>query len=100
MRTLSSIWLLVLRHQTQKSSTPITSPSHQLPNYLAGRLEPGKIFLVDLKEKRVVQDAELKQKLAEANKYQDWLAEQQITWKNLGIKSYEVSIAIAYLQFQ
>ena len=56
-----------------------------------GRLEPGKIFLVDIKEKRVVHDAELKQKLAQARNYQEWLKEEQIGWQHLGVPPSEVS---------
>lgn len=43
------------------------------------------MFLVDLKEKRVVKDEELKQKLAAANNYGAWLDEQQITWDNVNV---------------
>ena len=49
------------------------------------------MFLVDLKEKRVVKDAELKQKLAAAHDYGAWLSEQQITWDHIGV-SQEVGI--------
>ena len=40
-----------------------------------GRLEPGKMFLVDLEEGRIVEDDELKQRIATARPYGEWLAE-------------------------
>jgi hypothetical protein len=68
-----------------------------IDSFLA-RLEPGKMFLVDLKEKRVVQDGELKKKLACAYDYGAWLSEQQITWEHLGV-SQEVKNNIFQLYF-
>lgn len=41
------------------------------------------MFLVDLKQKRVVKDEEVKQKLAATHEYGSWLTEQQITWEHL-----------------
>ncbi len=38
-----------------------------------GRLMPGKMFLVDTQEGRIVEDEEIKSRLAEANPYEDWL---------------------------
>jgi glutamate synthase domain-containing protein 2/glutamate synthase domain-containing protein 1/glutamate synthase domain-containing protein 3 len=43
-----------------------------------GRLQPGKMLLVDLKEKRIVPDEELKARLAERRPYGEWLEENQI----------------------
>ncbi|HCV13029.1 MAG TPA: glutamate synthase subunit alpha, partial [Candidatus Accumulibacter sp.] len=37
------------------------------------RLQPGKMFLIDLEEGRIIDDAELKDTLARARPYQDWL---------------------------
>ena len=42
-----------------------------------GRLQPGKVFLVDLSLGRIVDDDELKDALADAAPYGEWLAEQQ-----------------------
>ena len=44
-----------------------------------GRLQPGKMFLVDTVEGRIVSDKEIKQKLAAQQPYAQWLAENQIT---------------------
>ncbi len=40
-----------------------------------GRLEPGRMFLVDMEQGRIVGDEELKRELAEAAPYGEWLAE-------------------------
>ncbi len=38
-----------------------------------GRLQPGRLFLVDTKQGRIIEDAELKATLASAKPYQKWL---------------------------
>ena len=38
-----------------------------------GRLQPGKMFLVDIEEGRIIEDDEIKEKLANASPYSDWL---------------------------
>jgi glutamate synthase (NADPH/NADH) large chain len=38
-----------------------------------GRLRPGRMFLVDLDERRIIEDAEIKQSLASAKPYGEWL---------------------------
>ncbi|MPW26693.1 glutamate synthase large subunit [Alkalibaculum sp. M08DMB] len=37
-----------------------------------GRLEPGKMLLIDTKEKRIISDDEIKAKIAEENPYMKW----------------------------
>ena len=44
-----------------------------------GRLQPGKMFLVDTVEGRIVSDKEIKQQLASRQPYAQWLKENQIT---------------------
>jgi glutamate synthase (NADPH/NADH) large chain len=48
-----------------------------------GRLQPGKMFLVDTVEGRIVSDKELKQRLAARQPYAKWLEENQITLDQL-----------------
>ena len=48
-----------------------------------GRLQPGKMFLVDLEQGRIVTDGELKKKYASAFPYRRWLDENHIMLKNL-----------------
>ncbi|MCU7917690.1 MAG: glutamate synthase large subunit [Candidatus Thiodiazotropha sp. (ex Epidulcina cf. delphinae)] len=42
------------------------------------RLQPGKMFLIDLEQGRIIDDAEVKAELAAAKPYQDWLDQTQI----------------------
>src|SRR5256884_7725977 len=44
-----------------------------------GRLQPGKMFLVDTVEGRIVSDREIKSKLASRQPYAQWVKENQIT---------------------
>ncbi len=48
-----------------------------------GRLQPGKMFLVDTVEKRIVPDKEIKQQLVSRQPYGEWLKENQITLDHL-----------------
>ncbi len=48
-----------------------------------GRLQPGKMFLVDTVEGRIVSDKEIKQRLAMRQPYGEWLQENQITLDHL-----------------
>ncbi|MEX1049218.1 MAG: glutamate synthase large subunit [Akkermansiaceae bacterium] len=48
-----------------------------------GRLRPGKMFLVDMKEGRIVPDEEVKQRVYSAKPYQKWLDENRITLNDL-----------------
>jgi len=48
-----------------------------------GRLQPGKMFLVDVEEGRIVSDEEIKHKVATQKPYAAWLAENKIELKNL-----------------
>ncbi len=47
------------------------------------RLQPGKMFLIDLEQGRIIDDAELKAELAAAQPYQDWLDRTQIQLEDL-----------------
>jgi glutamate synthase (NADPH) large chain len=49
---------------------------------LKGRLQPGKMLLVDTVEGRIVSDKEIKRSLYGRNPYQLWLKENQITLDN------------------
>ncbi|MGC9158346.1 MAG: glutamate synthase large subunit [Terracidiphilus sp.] len=44
-----------------------------------GRLQPGRMFLVDTVQKRIVSDAEIKKQLASRQPYAKWIEEQQVT---------------------
>ena len=47
------------------------------------RLQPGKMFLIDLEEGRIIDDAEVKAELATAKPYQKWLDDTQIMIEDL-----------------
>jgi len=47
------------------------------------RLQPGKMFLIDLEAGRIIDDAELKNQLAAFRPYRDWLDKTQIRLEDL-----------------
>ncbi|MEA3412539.1 MAG: glutamate synthase central domain-containing protein, partial [Pseudomonadota bacterium] len=47
------------------------------------RLQPGKMFLIDLEQGRIIDDAEIKAQLAAARPYQEWLDQTQIKVRTL-----------------
>ena len=47
------------------------------------RLQPGKMFLIDLVKGRIIDDDEIKDELATARPYQDWLNKTQIILEDL-----------------
>ena len=47
------------------------------------RLQPGKMFLIDLEEGRIIDDAELKASLASAKPYKQWLEKTQFVLEDL-----------------
>ena len=47
------------------------------------RLQPGKMFLIDLEKGRIIDDAEIKADLANRAPYQQWVDETQIMLENL-----------------
>jgi glutamate synthase (ferredoxin) len=48
-----------------------------------GRLQPGRMFLVDLARGKIVEDHELKQEMAAAHPYADWLQDNLIPLEHL-----------------
>src|SRR5437867_4085293 len=48
-----------------------------------GRLQPGRMFLVDTEEGRIVADEELKTRFARAHPYQEWLDQNHVLLENL-----------------
>ncbi len=47
------------------------------------RLQPGKMLLIDLEQKRIISDEELKKQLAAAHPYKDWLKRTQVVLRDL-----------------
>ena len=48
-----------------------------------GRLQPGKMLLIDMEEGRIVEDEEIKRTLADAQPYAEWLARTQFKLEDL-----------------
>ena len=48
-----------------------------------GRLQPGKMFLVDLKEQRIIEDDEIKRRISQKQPYAQWLKENLIYMEDL-----------------
>ena len=51
---------------------------------LKWRLQPGKMLLVDLEEKRIISDEELKDKLSSEFNYKDWIMKSRISLSSIG----------------
>lgn len=51
-----------------------------------GRLEPGKMFLVDMNEGRIVNDEEIKEKIANKHPYRQWLDENLVHLRDISAK--------------
>ena len=48
-----------------------------------GRLEPGKMFLVDMDEGRIIEDEEIKTEISKKYPYKKWLDKNLLTLKNI-----------------
>ncbi|MEW7290692.1 glutamate synthase large subunit [Aquimarina sp. 2304DJ70-9] len=48
-----------------------------------GRLEPGKMFLVDMSEGRIINDEEIKEKIASKHPYREWLDNNLVHLKDI-----------------
>ncbi len=48
-----------------------------------GRLQPGRMFLVDTVQGRIISDAEIKKELAARQPYGEWIKQQQVTMDQL-----------------
>ena len=51
-----------------------------------GRLQPGRVFLVDIEQGRIIDDEELKSTLAKSAPYGTWLDEQQVSLDDLEVR--------------
>ncbi|MCB0507336.1 MAG: glutamate synthase large subunit [Bacteroidetes bacterium] len=48
-----------------------------------GRLQPGKMFIINMEEGRIISDDELKKKICSEHPYREWLNKHKITFSNL-----------------
>ena len=51
-----------------------------------GRLQPGRMFLVDFQEGRIIEDEEIKDQAARARPYGEWLAKRKLDLRDLPAK--------------
>ncbi|MBN2576148.1 MAG: glutamate synthase large subunit [Deltaproteobacteria bacterium] len=63
-----------------------------------GRIQPGRMFLVDTAEKRLIADEEIKERIAGAFPYQKWLDEQRVHLFELPAGENEPPLAPAALE--
>ena len=59
------------------------------------RLQPGKMFLVDMQEGRIIDDAELKAGLAKAKPYREWLKATEFVLEELPARPMVVTAPLA-----
>jgi glutamate synthase (NADPH) large chain len=55
-----------------------------------GRLQPGRMFLVDTDERRIIEDQEIKAKLAAAHPYDEWLRAGMLHLEDLPARDHVV----------
>lgn len=56
-----------------------------------GRLQPGKMFLIDTEKKRIISDQEIKKELSEAKPYKAWIEKNIVHIDDLPIKDMLVA---------
>ncbi|MFN7249013.1 MAG: glutamate synthase large subunit [Microcystis sp.] len=68
---------------------------------LKGRLQPGRMFLVDMKEGRIVADEEIKEGIAKAHPYRQWLNENLVNLDDLpAVETAPPETAVSLIQQQ
>ena len=50
---------------------------------IKGRLQPGRMFMLDFDQGRLIPDQELKQTIYSKRPYGDWLSEQKVTLRDI-----------------
>jgi glutamate synthase (NADPH/NADH) large chain len=65
-----------------------------------GRLQPGRVFLVDVEQGRIVDDDELKSTLAQNAPYGEWLNEQQVSLDDLEVRPMLVALHASITRHQ
>ena len=64
------------------------------------RLQPGKMFLIDMQAGRIVDDAELKQQIATAKPYRKWIEQSRYFLDDLPVAAAKVASAAPLLDAQ
>ncbi|MAZ27075.1 MAG: glutamate synthase large subunit [Cytophagaceae bacterium] len=63
-----------------------------------GRLEPGRMFLVNMKEGRIVNDEEIKEHIVSKNPYGKWLEENRVHLRDIPYRNVDVSFDASPMQ--
>ncbi|MEZ4288312.1 MAG: glutamate synthase large subunit [Polyangiales bacterium] len=59
-----------------------------------GRLQPGLMFLIDFEQGRMISDAEVKERVATAHPYGEWLRDQRLKLRGLELPSHSTRSSI------
>jgi glutamate synthase (NADPH/NADH) large chain len=59
------------------------------------RLQPGKMFLIDLEQGRIIDDAELKNQLANSKPYREWIEAIRIKLDEIDAKASDIQVDMA-----
>ena len=57
-----------------------------------GRLQPGKMFLIDINEGRIISDEEIKAKISTQKPYTKWVKENQVNLKDLPATDFQFKL--------
>ena len=57
-----------------------------------GRLEPGKMFLVDMKAGRIVNDEEIKERIVSQKPYGEWLKKNRVNLKDIPYRNADLKV--------
>lgn len=75
-------------------------PVNEAEIKLKGRLQPGRMFFVDLKAGRICSDEEIKRPLVKAKPYAQWVKENQVNIENLPVPNGFAEKEVDDLQVQ
>lgn len=64
---------------------------------LQGKLTPGKMFLVDLRQHRIVSDSEIKGKISRQSPYRHWVRDNRMQLHNLYAPQYDSNMDYEHL---
>ncbi|HUH74991.1 MAG TPA: glutamate synthase large subunit [Chitinophagales bacterium] len=78
-----SRYVLTSDHKLVMSSEAGALPVDESKVLLKGRLQPGRMFIADLSEGRIVSDEEIKFKICNEYPYREWLTKNKITFEDL-----------------
>ncbi|MDA7559046.1 glutamate synthase large subunit [Flavobacteriaceae bacterium] len=56
-----------------------------------GRLEPGKMFLVDMNKGKIINDEEIKESIAKKHPYREWLSQNMVHLSDISAKKGPIS---------